>query len=226
MEINPRVVFERLFGDAKSKEHRLANMRADRSILDSIRDDEARLKGGLGAADRARIADYLDNIREIERRIQTAETQAAVSPFAPEAPVGVPELYDDHVALMFDLMVIAYQAELTRVATFMLGRELTNRTYPQIGVPDPHHAVSHHQNSAESMVKHAKINTHHLTLFAEISSEDARHARRRRLTARSLDARVWKRDGRREPAFAQSALAPPRRRSKWPEGQQAYQGEG
>ena len=166
MEINPRVVFERLFGDAKSKEHRLANMRADRSILDSIRDDEARLKGGLGTADRARIADYLENIREIERRIQTAETQAATSVFAPEAPVGVPELYDDHVALMFDLMLIAYQAELTRVATFMLGRELTNRTYPQIGVPDPHHAVSHHQNNAESMVKHAKINTHHLTLFA------------------------------------------------------------
>ena len=166
MEINPRVIFERMFGDAKSKEHRLANMRADRSILDSIREDEARLNGGLGTADRARIADYLENIREIERRIQTAETQAAVSPFAPEAPVGVPELYDDHVALMFDLMVIAYQAELTRVASFMLGRELTNRTYPQIGVPDPHHAVSHHQNSAESMVKHAKINTHHLTLFA------------------------------------------------------------
>jgi Protein of unknown function (DUF1552) len=166
MEINPRVVFERLFGDAKSQEHRLANMRADRSILDSIREDETRLKGGLGAGDRARITDYLDNIREIERRIQAAETQAATSVAAPEAPVGVPESYDDHVGLMFELMVIAYQSELTRVATFMLGRELTNRTYPQIGVPDPHHAVSHHQNSAESMVKHAKINTHHLTLFA------------------------------------------------------------
>ncbi len=165
-EVNPRVVFERMFGDAKSKQARLANMRSDRSILDSIQEDETRLKRGLGAADRGRVSDFLDNVREIERRIQTAEAQAAESPFQTNAPVGVPDLYDDHVALMFDLMVIAYQADITRVTSLMFGRELTNRTYPQAGVPDPHHAVSHHQNTAESITKHAKINTHHMMLLA------------------------------------------------------------
>jgi len=166
-EINPRVVFERMFGDAKSKEKRLANMKADRSILDSIREDEGRLKQGLGSADRARVSDYLDNVREIERRIQTAEAQASSSPIRTNAPVGVPDLYDDHVALMFDLMATAYQADITRVASLMFGRELTNRTYPQAGVPEPHHAVSHHQNTTETIAKHAKINTHHMMLLAK-----------------------------------------------------------
>jgi hypothetical protein len=167
MEINPRVVFERMFGDAKSRERRLAHMRADRSILDSIRQDESRLKIGLGAGDRARVTDYLDHIREIERRIQTAEKTAASTVEQPNAPVGVPDFYDDHVALMFELMTVAYQADITRVTTFMLGRELTNRTYPQAGVPEPHHAVSHHQNDAATIDKHARINTHHMTLLAK-----------------------------------------------------------
>lgn len=167
MEINPRVLFERMFGDGKTRPQRLAHMRADRSILDSIREEEQRLQRGLGAADRARVSDYFDNIREIERRIQTAESQAASSPIQPpDAPVGVPDQYDDHVALLFDLMTLAYQADITRVTTLMLGRELTNRTYPQAGVPEPHHAVSHHQNNPETIEKHAKINTHHMTLFA------------------------------------------------------------
>ena len=167
MEINPRVVFERMFGDAKSRERRLAHMRADRSILDSIQEDEARLKSGLGVVDRARVTDYLDHIREIERRIQTAEKQAASTVEQPNAPVGVPDFYDDHVALMFELMTVAYQADITRVTTFMLGRELTNRTYPQAGVPEPHHAVSHHQNDAATIAKHARINTHHMMLLAK-----------------------------------------------------------
>jgi hypothetical protein len=172
MEVNPRMVFERMFGDAKSRERRLAHMRADRSILDSIREDEARLKRGLGAGDRARVTDYLDNIREIERRIQAAERQVAASTTQqPEAPVGVPDLYDDHVALLFDLMTIAYQADITRVSTLMLGRELTNRTYPQVGVPEPHHAVSHHQNNTETIEKHAKINTYHIALFAKFIAQ-------------------------------------------------------
>jgi hypothetical protein len=167
-EVNPRVVFERMFGDAKSKERRLANLRSDRSILDSILEDETRLKRRLGAADQARVTDYLDNVREIERRIQTAETQTAASPFQTAAPIGVPEHYDEHVALMFELMVVAYQAQITRVASLMFGRELTNRTYPQAGVPDPHHAVSHHQNTPATIVKHATINTHHFTLIAKL----------------------------------------------------------
>jgi uncharacterized protein DUF1552 len=167
MEINPRVVFERMFGDAKSRDQRLAHMREDRSILDSIKEEEVRLKRGLGPSDRARIADYLDHIREIERRIQTAEKQTVSSVREPETPVGVPDSYDDHVALMFDLMTVAYQADITRVTTFMLGRELSNRTYPQAGVPEPHHAVSHHQNDAATTDKHARINTYHMTLFAK-----------------------------------------------------------
>jgi hypothetical protein len=166
MEINPRVAFERLFGDAKTKTRRLAHMKADRTILDSIREDAARLTRGLGATDRARLSDYLDNVREIERRIQGAETQVAASPIQPEAPVGVPESYDEHVGLLFDLMAVAYQADLTRVTSLMLGRELNNRTYPQAGVPDPHHAVSHHQNNPVTIEKHAKINTHHMKLLA------------------------------------------------------------
>jgi hypothetical protein len=167
MEINPRVVFERMFGDAKSRERRMAHMRADRSILDSIQEDEARLKRGLGAVDSARVTDYLDHIREIERRIQTAEKQANSTVEQPTAPIGVPDFYDDHVALMFELMTVAYQADITRVATFMFGRELTNRTYPQAGVPEPHHAVSHHQNDAATIAKHARINTHHMLLLGK-----------------------------------------------------------
>jgi hypothetical protein len=166
-EVNPRVVFERMFGDAKSKERRLANMRSDRSILDSILEDESRLKRRLGVADQARVGDYLDNVREIERRIRSAEAQAEASPVQTAAPVGVPDSYDEHVALMFDLMVVAYQTQITRVASLMFGRELTNRTYPQAGVPEPHHAVSHHQNTAATIVKHATINTHHFTLIAK-----------------------------------------------------------
>jgi hypothetical protein len=167
MEINPRVVFERMFGDGKSKERRLAHMREDRSILDSIKESELRLTRGLGAGDRSRVSDYLETIREIERRIQAAEKQATTSVTAqPATPVGVPDLYDDHVALLLDLMTIAYQADITRVSTLMLGRELTNRTYPQAGVPEPHHAVSHHGNNPGVIEKHAKINTYHMTLMA------------------------------------------------------------
>jgi hypothetical protein len=168
MEINPRVVFERMFGDAKSKTRRLANMRADRSILDSIMEDASRLTHGLGATDRTRVGAYFDNIREIERRIQTAEAQAATTITAePDKPIGVPDLYDDHVSLLLDLMTVAYQANITRVSTLMLGRELTNRTYPQVGVPEPHHAVSHHGNNPATIAKHAKINTYHMTLLAK-----------------------------------------------------------
>jgi hypothetical protein len=167
MEINPRVVFERMFGDAKSKEQRLAHMREDRSILDSIKEGELSLARGLGAGDRSRVNDYLETTREIERRIQAAEKQAATSvTVQPDAPIGVPDLYDDHVALLFDLMTIAYQADITRVSTLMLGRELTNRTYPQAGVPEPHHAVSHHGNNPAIIEKHAKINTYHTSLLA------------------------------------------------------------
>jgi hypothetical protein len=165
MEINPRVVFERMFGKAGTKAQRLARMQKDRSILDFVSDDLADLKGDLGARDRVRLAEYLDDIREIERRIQRAEQQTTELT-VPDAPVGVPDSFEEHVALMFDLLALAYQADLTRVFTFMVAREFSQRTYPQIGVPEPHHTISHHGNDAARIEEHAKVNAYHTALFA------------------------------------------------------------
>jgi hypothetical protein len=171
MEINPRVVFERMFGDASSKDRRTAHLQADRSILDSVKEDLLNLTRRLGSSDHSRVMDYLDNVREIERRIQAVETRAESSISEPDVPIGVPDSYDEHVALLIDLMTVAYRADITRVSTLMLGRELTNRTYPQAGVPEPHHAVSHHQNNPEMIAKHAKINAYHMTLLARLLGE-------------------------------------------------------
>jgi hypothetical protein len=166
MEINPRVVFERMFGDPGSPEQRIARIREDKSILDSITSEESRLRRGLGVTDSAKVTEYLDNVREIERRIQRAEKQASSSIEIPASPAGVPDSYEEHVGLMFDLMAIAYQADITRVTTFMLARELSPRAYPQIGVPDAHHGISHHQNDPAKIQGHAKINTYHVLLFS------------------------------------------------------------
>jgi hypothetical protein len=165
MEINPRVVFERLFGGGSTTEERLARMNANRSILDFVAEDLRDLSKGLGARDRARLSEYLDNVREIERRIQRAEAQAETRPDVPAEPVGVPESYEEHVGLMFDLLALAYQADLTRVFTFMVAREVSQRTYPNLGVAEPHHAVSHHGNRPESIVKHTKVNLYHMQMF-------------------------------------------------------------
>ena len=167
MENNPRVVFERLFGDGGTTEQRVAEMRRDRSILDSVTDDLAALEREVGAGDRARIDQYLDSVRALERRIQLAEAQSATVELPDlDRPVGIPGTYEDHVKLMFDLLALAYQADLTRVFTFMLGRELGGRTYPHLGVPDPHHGLSHHRNDPEKLDKLARINTYHMGLFA------------------------------------------------------------
>ncbi len=166
-ENNPRVVFERLFGDGGTREQRLAEMRKDRSILDSVTDDLAHLERDLGAADRRRVDQYLDAVRAIEQRIQLSEAQGADSAL-PEnlaRPAGIPDSYEEHVTLMYDLLALAFQADLTRVFTFMVGRELGGRPYPQIGVPDPHHGLSHHRNDPEKLAKLTKINTHHVELF-------------------------------------------------------------
>ena len=168
MENNPRVVFERLFGDGGTRAERLAEMRTDRSILDSVGDDLAHLERDLGTADRHRLDQYLDAVRAIERRIQLAEVQGADTEL-PESllrPAGIPDSYEDHVALMYDLLALAFQTDLTRVFTFMVGRELGGRPYPQIGVPDPHHGLSHHRNDPEKLAKLTRINTHHATLFS------------------------------------------------------------
>lgn len=167
-EAHPRVVFERLFGEGGSAEDRQANRRSRASLLDSFGEDIARLKRRVGATDRGRIDQYLDSVREVERQIQRAEASAAQQlVHDADRPVGVPAAFADHARLMFDLQVLAFRADVTRIITFQLTRELSNRTYPEIGVPDPHHPTSHHGNDPEKVAKIAKINAFHVSLFAE-----------------------------------------------------------
>jgi hypothetical protein len=166
METNPRTVFERMFGEAGTAAQRDSRMRAAGSILDSITAETRGLERGLGARDKARLSDYLDNVREIERRIQRAESHGAQSANL-DAPVGVPDSFEEHVGLMFDLLAAAYQSDVTRVFTFMMSRELSQRTYPEIGVTEQHHSVSHHQNNREKMAQVVKINTYYMRLYAK-----------------------------------------------------------
>jgi len=166
MEINPRALFERLFGEPGTPAERAARLRRDRSILDFVTAETQTLASGLGTRDRARLEQYLTNIREIERRIQQTEAHNRREVRTVEAPVGVPESYEAHVGLMYDLLVVAYEAELTRVGSFMVARELSARTYPQIGVAEQHHQVSHHGNDPATIAKVVKINTYHTKLFA------------------------------------------------------------
>ena len=170
MENDPRVVFERLFGEGGTTDAkvRAARLRADRSILDSVLEKTTSLQQRLGTKDRSKLADYLEAIRDVERRIQLAEAQSATNVAVPVVaqPAGVPSGYDEHAKLMFDLQVLAYQSDLTRVITFMMGREISGRTYPEIGVNEAHHPISHHQNDQVKIATVAKINTFHTTLFA------------------------------------------------------------
>jgi Protein of unknown function (DUF1552) len=166
-EADPRVVFERLFGDGGKPERRRAELRKSGSILDWMTADMARLRRELGPGDRTRVNEYLDSVREVERRIQKAEQQGDVTPLPDlERPANVPAVWEDHVKLMCDLQVLALQTDMTRVITFQLARETSTRTYPQIGVPEPHHPVSHHTNDPEKLAKLARINAYHVSLFA------------------------------------------------------------
>ena len=166
-EADPRVVFERLFGDGGTPEQRQAEMRKNASILDWVLEDMSRLQRSLGSSDRVRVDEYVSTVREVERRIQLAEQQAGESPLpALDRPASVPESWEEHVKLMFDLQVLALRADLTRVITFQMAREASTRTYPQIGVPEPHHPISHHVNDPEKLAKLAKINAYHVSLFA------------------------------------------------------------
>ena len=164
--INPRVVFERMFGDGGGPEARQAQLSEDRSILDSVTGEIAGLQRSLGTRDRARVNEYLDAVRELERRILTMEAQQDRALDLPAAPVGIPEAFDDHVKMMFDLQVLAYQGDITRVITFLLAREGSYRSYGHIGVPEAHHGLSHHGNDVEKIEKMGKINTYHTQLFA------------------------------------------------------------
>ncbi|HEX6998039.1 MAG TPA: DUF1552 domain-containing protein [Gammaproteobacteria bacterium] len=169
MEINPRKVFERMFGQGGSVEARLAQRREDRSILDALTTQAKSLKATLGPHDRNTLDNYLEAVREIERRLSRAESQIAQNPDLeiPEAPPGIPFVYEDHVDIMFDLLTLAYQADITRVFTFMMAREVSNRTYPQVNVSEGHHAVSHHQNREDKMAMNARIQGYHVSLFAK-----------------------------------------------------------
>jgi hypothetical protein len=167
-EAHPRVVFERLFGEGGSAAARRAALNDRASLLDSFTGNIAKLKQRVGGPDRVRLDQYLDSVRQVESEIQRAE-RAAASNTMPDLdrPVGVPAAFADHAKLMYDLQILAFQADVTRVVTFQFTREQNNRTYPEIGVPDPHHPTSHHGNDPEKLAKIAKINTFHISLFSD-----------------------------------------------------------
>jgi hypothetical protein len=166
MEHDPAAAFARLFGDGASPEARAVRMREKTSILDSLLGEVASLRSAVSAADRTRMAGYLDAVRDVEVRIQKAVQHSAELPRF-DRPAGVPESFADHARLMFDLQLLAYQGDVTRVVTYMIGREFSGRTYPEIGVPDAHHPISHHLRDPVRMEKCAKINHYHVSLFAE-----------------------------------------------------------
>ena len=168
-ESNPRVVFERLFGSSDSSDPRVraSRLRQDRSILDSVTDRVKQLQRKLGPTDNTKVNDYLESLRDVERRIQKAEEQSATKVPDVEQPAGIPEGFEPHVQLLYDLQLLAYQSDLTRVITFMYGREQSGRPYPQIGITEPHHQLTHHQNDPAKMEKCTKIQTYHVKLFAD-----------------------------------------------------------
>jgi hypothetical protein len=166
-EAHPRIVFERLFGEGGSATDRRSALQHRASLLDWVKDDIANLQRRLGPEDSARVDQYLNTVREVERRIQKAEAATTTEQLPDlDRPVGVPASYADHAKLMFDLQVLALQGDVTRVITFQLARETSTRTYPEIGVPDPHHPLTHHGNDPEKIARMAKINAFHVSLFA------------------------------------------------------------
>lgn len=166
METNPRFVFERLFGSGDTTEERLARSQEDRSILDVVTKQISRLQRTLGPRDSAKLSEYLDAIRDVERRIERVEAQNAELE-VPERPLGIPSTVKEHAELMFDLQVLAFQADITRVSTLMLAREISSQTYSEIDLPDGHHSISHHGNNPEKQANYAKLNTYHIQLFAD-----------------------------------------------------------
>jgi hypothetical protein len=166
METNPRTAFERMFGRAASSTERAARIREDRSILDSVVDEARDLQRRVGPRDRARLSDYLEHVREIERRIQRTEARNATRVDL-DAPLGVPDTFEGHASMMFDLLAVGYQSDVTRVFSFMMSREASQRTYPELNIPQTHHDVSHHGGQADNMERHAKVNTYYAQLFTK-----------------------------------------------------------
>jgi hypothetical protein len=167
MEINPRHVFERLFGEGRNGAERLKAMRENRSLLDSVLQELGRFRQALGPGDQRRVTEYFDSIRDIERRIEQAEQGEERHVYIPDRPMGIPDSFEEHTRLMYDLQVLAFQADITRVTSFMLGREVSQRTFPALGISDAHHAISHHQDDVQKQEKVAKIDRHFATLFSE-----------------------------------------------------------
>jgi hypothetical protein len=166
---NPRAIFERMFGDGGSTTQRVARLRKNRSILDWVLSDTARLQRTLGPSDRASVDQYLESVREVEQRIQKSERQSAESvlPSTLESPIGIPDTYSEHVTIIYDLLALAYQADITRVFTFLMGREQNPRGFPEIGIPDSHHGLSHHGGRPEAVLRYAKCNVLQAQLFAK-----------------------------------------------------------
>jgi hypothetical protein len=165
-EADPRVVFERLFGDGGTPEKRKAEHHKNRSMLDAVTEEMTALQSKLGATDRVKVDQYIDTVREVERRIQKAEQKSIEEMPDVDRPLTAPASWEEHVKLMFDLQVIALQADITRIITFQMAREVSTRTYPHIGVIEPHHPLSHHGNDPEKLEKLAKINQYHVSLFS------------------------------------------------------------
>jgi hypothetical protein len=166
LETNPRAVFERMFGRPGSMEERVKRMQQNRSILDSVTGDVAALERGLGNRDRVRLDQYLEHVREIEARIQRAEKKAATDLTLPVAPVGIPDSWEEHATVMFDLMAVAYEADISRVFSFMLNREASQLQFPNLGFNEPWHHVSHHGNDPEKLALLVKLNTWQIELFS------------------------------------------------------------
>jgi hypothetical protein len=164
--VNPRVVFERMFGETGTATQRISNLKAKQSILDSVLEETTKLKSKLGASDNTILDEYLTNARSVEEQLQRMESRAENLVDA-DAPIGIPELFDDHVTVTYNLMHLAYQADISRVFTFLLGHEASSRSYAHIGVPDAHHSISHHANNPEIMAKYAKIATYHIAKMSE-----------------------------------------------------------
>ncbi|MEI9813256.1 MAG: DUF1552 domain-containing protein [Acidobacteriota bacterium] len=205
-ETNPRAVFERLFGDGETTDPAARAMRSreNRSLLDFVLADAQRLSPSLGASDRRKMSDYLDSVREVERRIENAEKQntLAASVLVLDRPDGVPPTFEEHIQLMFDMITIAFQADLTRVVTLMYSREGGNRTYRSIGVPDAHHGLSHHQNNPEKMDRLQKIDQHHIELLGHLLGKMQAAKDGGRLTAGSLAGALRQQPQRFQPAPA------------------------
>jgi hypothetical protein len=165
--INPRVTFERMFGETGSTEQRTARLKEKQSLLDSVMQETSKLRRSLGAPDKAILDEYLSNIRQVEQQLDRMETRLGTITGTPEAPVGLPEAFDDHMTVTYDLMHLAFQGDISRVFTFMIGHEASDRGYAHIGIPETHHSISHHGNDAEKLAKYAKLCTYQIVKFSE-----------------------------------------------------------